>query len=107
VNGSLAPAPLELKAGERYRLRIVDVHTYRPSMIARVLRDSSLVTWRALAKDGMDLPPQRATVRPSMQQMGNGETYDFELVPTVAGDLRFTVSSAGGLLLNTLPIRVH
>jgi FtsP/CotA-like multicopper oxidase with cupredoxin domain len=107
VNGSLTPAPLELHVGERYRLRIVDVHTYRPSMITRVLRDSSLVTWRALAKDGMDLPPQRATVRPAMQQLGNGETYDFELAPTVPGDLRFTVTSAGGAPLATMLVRVR
>jgi manganese oxidase len=107
VNGSLNPAALELKAGERYRLRIVDVHIFRPSMIVRVLRDSSLVSWRAVAKDGMDVPPQRATVRPAVQQMGNGETYDFELAPTAVGDLRVTVSSAAGLLLATLPIRVR
>jgi FtsP/CotA-like multicopper oxidase with cupredoxin domain len=107
INGSLAPPALELKTGERYRLRFVDVHTFRPSMIARLLRDSSLVTWRAIAKDGMDVPPERATVRPSIQQMGNGETYDFELVPAVAGDLRLTVSAAAGPLLNTLVIRVR
>ena len=107
VNGSLTPAALELKAGERYRLRIVNVHTYRPSMIARVLRDSSLVTWRAVAKDGMDLPAQRATVRPAVLQLGNGETYDFEFVPAAAGDLRVTVSSGAGLLLATLPIKVR
>ncbi|MFL5607636.1 MAG: multicopper oxidase domain-containing protein [Gemmatimonadaceae bacterium] len=107
VNGSLAPPPLELRAGERYRLRIVDVHTRRPSMIMRVLRDTSLVTWRAIAKDGMELPPQRATVRPAIQQMGNGETYDFELAPATAGDLRFTVSSALGVLLQTMPIHVR
>jgi FtsP/CotA-like multicopper oxidase with cupredoxin domain len=107
VNGSLTPQPLDLRAGERYRLRFVDVHTYRPSMVMRVLRDSSLVTWRAVAKDGMEVPPQRATVRPAIQQMGNGETYDFELAPTVPGDLRLTVSSAAGALLATVPIRVR
>jgi FtsP/CotA-like multicopper oxidase with cupredoxin domain len=107
VNGSLTPRPLDLHAGERYRMRIVNLHTYRPSMITRVLRDSSLVTWRALAKDGMDLPPQRATVRPAMQQLGNGETYDFELAPTMPGDLRFTVTSAAGVPLATVPIRVR
>ncbi len=107
VNGSFAPPPLEMRVGERYRLRIVDIHTFRPSMVARVLRDSTLVTWRAVAKDGMDLPAVRATVRPAVQQMGNGETYDFELQPTQAGDLRFTVSSGIGALLATLPIRVR
>jgi FtsP/CotA-like multicopper oxidase with cupredoxin domain len=107
VNGSLAPAALDLRAGERYRLRLVDVHTFRPSMIARVLRDSALVTWRALAKDGMPLPAERATMRPSMQQMGNGETYDFELAPATPGDLRITISSAAGALLATVPVHVH
>ncbi|MEO6525195.1 MAG: multicopper oxidase domain-containing protein, partial [Gemmatimonadaceae bacterium] len=67
VNGTLTPSPLELRAGTRYTLRFVDVHTFRPSMIARLLRDSTLVTWRAVAKDGMPVPPERATARPSIQ----------------------------------------
>lgn len=107
VNGSLTPPPLDLRVGERYRLRLVNVHTYRPSMITRLLRDSSLVTWRAVAKDGMDLPAERATMRPAMQQLGNGETYDFELVPTTPGDLRLTVTSAVGAPLAAVPVRVR
>ncbi len=107
INGSLTPPPLELRTGDRYRLRLVDVHTFRPSMIARVLRDSSLVTWRAIAKDGMDLPPARATVRPSIQQMGNGETYDFEFAPTGPGNLKLTVTSAANQQLAALTIRVR
>jgi FtsP/CotA-like multicopper oxidase with cupredoxin domain len=107
VNGSLAPPPLDLRVGERYRLRLVNVHPYRPSMITRLMRDSALVEWRAVAKDGMDLPPQRATVRPAMQQLGNGETYDFEFAPTAPGDLRFTVTSAVGAPLAAVPVRVR
>jgi len=71
------------------------------------LRDSSLVSWRAVAKDGMDLPPDRATTRRAIQQMGNGETYDFEVAPTEPGGLRFTVSSAVGQLLATMPVQVR
>ena len=107
VNGTGSPAPLELRAGETYRLRFVDVHTFRPSMVMRLLRDTSLVTWRAVAKDGMALPASRATVRPSIQQMGNGETYDFELTPEAPGELTLTVSSAAGQLLATVPVRVR
>ena len=107
VNGSKRPPPLELRVGERYRLRIVDIHTFRPSMIVSLLRDSSLTTWRALAKDGMDLPAQRATVRPARQQMGNGETYDFELVPAAPGDLRFMINAAAGPLLASMVVRVR
>ncbi len=107
INGSLAPDTLRLRVGERYRLRVVDVHTFRPSMIVRLVRDSTPVSWRAVAKDGMDLPPDRATTRRAIQQMGNGETYDFEIAPTEPGDLRFTVSSAVGQLLATMPVQVR
>jgi len=107
VNGSKTPPPLELRVGERYRLRIVDIHTFRPSMIVSLRRDSSLTTWRALAKDGMDLPAQRATIRPARQQMGNGETYDFELAPAAPGDLRFMINAAAGPLLTSMIVRVR
>ncbi len=107
INGSLAPDTLRLRAGERYRLRLVDVHTFRPSMVARLLRDSTLVTWRALAKDGMDLPPDRATMRRAVQQMGNGETYDFELTPNEPAQLRLTVSTGTGALLGMVAVEVR
>ena len=107
VNGTTTPDTLRLRGGERYRLRIVDVHVFRPSMIVRLLRDSTLLAWRAVAKDGMDLPPDRATMRRAIQQMGNGETDDFEVAPAEPGDLRLTVSSAVGQLLATMPVRVR
>jgi FtsP/CotA-like multicopper oxidase with cupredoxin domain len=107
VNGSTAPDTLRLRAGERYRLRIVDVHVFRPSMVVRLLRDTTLVTWRAVAKDGMDLPPDRAATRRAIQQMGNGETYDFELMSREPADLRLTVSAAAGQLLATVPVQVR
>jgi len=107
VNGTSAPDTLRLAVGQRYRLRIIDVHVFRPSMIVRLLRDSTPVTWRAVAKDGMDLPVDRATTRRAIQQMGNGETYDFEVAPTEPADLRLTVSSAAGALLAAVPVRVR
>jgi FtsP/CotA-like multicopper oxidase with cupredoxin domain len=107
LNGSLNPAPREMRVGQRYRLRIIDIHTYRPSMIVRVARDSTLLTWRAIAKDGMDLPADQATLRPATQQLGNGETYDFELIPAAAGLLHFTVTSQAGAMLVSLPIHVR
>ncbi|HEV8150573.1 MAG TPA: multicopper oxidase domain-containing protein [Gemmatimonadales bacterium] len=107
LNGSLAPAPLELRRGERYRFRVIDIHTFRPSMIVRLVRDSTPLTWRAIAKDGMELPAGRAVVGPAVQQMGNGETYDFEFAPGEAGEFRITVSAAAGDLLVAMPVRVR
>lgn len=101
------PAPLELRAGDRYRLRIVDIHTFRPAMIVRIERDSTLARWRPLAKDGMDLPATRAVARPARQQMGNGETYDFEFMPTTPGDYRLNVTSGVGVPLNPMLVRVR
>ena len=107
INGSLAPHAMQLRAGERYRLRVVDVHTFRPSMIVRLVRDSTPVMWRAVAKDGMILSPDRATMRRAVQQMGNGETYDFELAPTEPEELRLTVSAAVGTLLAEMKVEIR
>jgi len=107
LNGTSSPAPIEMKVGQRYRLRVINIHTFRPSMIARLGRDSTLLAWRAIAKDGMDLPRDQATTRPAIQQMGNGETFDFEVVPSAPGELRFWITTGLDVPLVSLPVRVR
>jgi manganese oxidase len=107
LNGTNTPALREWRVGERYRLRFINIHTARPSMIGRLMQDSTVLTWRAVAKDGADLPPERATIRPAVQQIGNGEAYDFEFIPSAPGDLHFTVTASNGTPLVTMPIRVR
>jgi FtsP/CotA-like multicopper oxidase with cupredoxin domain len=106
LNGAITPAAREMKVGEHYRLRFINVHTARPSMRMRMVRGDQLLEWRALAKDGMDLPPDQSITSATEIQMGNGETYDFDFVPT-PGELRFEVLSAVGQLLVTMPITVR
>ena len=60
-----------------------------------------------MAKDGADLPEALATVRPAFQQLGNGETYDFEFTPTAPGDLRIEVTAANGTLLVFMGLRAR
>ena len=107
LNGTPTPAPLQLQAGKRYRLRVINIHTFRPSMRVELKQGAEFLSWRPLAKDGMDVPAERSTARRSAVQMGNGETYDFEFVPAAAGELRIEVLSAPGLLLATQPIVVR
>ena len=76
-------------------------------MRMRLLRDSTLLEWRALAKDGMHLAADQAIVGQSEIQMGNGETYDFDFVPSAAGDLHLDVTNAAGGVLVSMPIRVR
>jgi FtsP/CotA-like multicopper oxidase with cupredoxin domain len=108
LNGTNTPAPREMRVGQRYRLRLVNIHTARASMIAQMMRDTTVLTWRAIAKDGMDLPNDLATVRRASQQSGNGEVYDFEFVPTEPGNIRFTMWTGNlATLLVSMPILVR
>jgi FtsP/CotA-like multicopper oxidase with cupredoxin domain len=107
LNGALSPAARDMRAGDRYRLRFINIHSYRPSMRMRMVRGDTLLSWRALAKDGMDLPADQATVGPSMIQMGNGETYDFEFTPAAAGDLRFEIVTGTGAPLQSMAVHVR
>ena len=107
LNGSPAPPVKEMRVGKHYRLRFINIHTFRPGMRMRLLRDSTLLEWRAMAKDGMQLPPDQAIMSPAEIQMGNGETYDFEFVPAAAGDLHLDVTNAAGVVLASMPVRVQ
>ncbi len=107
LNGTNKPKAMEWRAGEKYRLRIVNIHTYRPSMFVALQRDSTTLTWRAIAKDGMDLDPREATSRLARVQTGNGETFDYEFIPQAVGDLSLTVRAGAGALLVNLPIHVR
>ena len=90
--GKRSPAPLHLTVGETHRLRFVTIHP--DWAISYTLRnDSTVARWRAVAKDGADLPPTLATVRPAFVVMGPGETSDFEFTPAKAGTWRIDVAS--------------
>jgi hypothetical protein len=106
VNRSTNPPAMDLKVGVKYRFRLIDI---TPNYIATVcLRgDGGPVTWRAIAKDGADLPPSQATKRPASQIISVGETYDFEYEPTAPGDLRLEVIRRGAsAFMTTQLVRV-
>jgi len=107
INGSLSPAPLDWRVGVTYRLRFINIHAARAGLRGSLVSDSSLTTWRAVAKDGITLSGEYATQRPSQQQVSVGETYDFEFSPRASGDLKIEVRAAGGVLLGVQPIRVR
>ena len=46
------------------------------------------VQWRALAKDGMELTESRKTTGDSVQQVGVGETYDYEITTTPGDEFK-------------------
>jgi FtsP/CotA-like multicopper oxidase with cupredoxin domain len=82
VNGDSLPAPLELTPGVKHRFRFVNIGVAAAFPFA-IYRDSSLVEWRKLARDGADLPPALSLTEPSLEWLDVGETRDVEFVPTL------------------------
>ena len=92
INGSPQPGLMVVLPGKTYRLRLVNMTPTDISTISLV-NEGKPAKWRAVAKDGADLPPQQATVRDAEQKIGVGETYDFEFTPAGPGDYKLRFSS--------------
>ena len=106
INGRVVPDTIRLTAGETYRLRLIDIVPDWNLRIAVTKGDSTIV-WRALAKDGMELPPHLQTSRAASMITGPGETFDFEYRPTSPGLLRLDVAQWTGIWKTAAPILVR
>lgn len=91
LNGSPQPGLMVLLTGQTYRFRLVNITPNDRLVATSLLLNNRPVQWRAVAKDGADLPVQQATMRDSVQTISVGETYDFEFSPDAPGayELRF------------------
>ena len=117
LNGDIDPDTVVLHVGRPARLRLLNLArttvapvfslTARPDSVLRLARDTMVVSWRPLAKDGFDLPVEQQVSRPSGQVVSMGETYDFEYTPLQPGILRLEVRGINDHLLKVrVPIRV-
>ncbi|HTE47958.1 MAG TPA: multicopper oxidase domain-containing protein [Gemmatimonadaceae bacterium] len=119
INGTTSPDTVVMHAGRTARLRFASLTQFNPnatvSLTARPessdagVRDTMIVQWHPLAKDGRDLPVAARAERLAKQVVTMGETYDFEYLPTQRGLLRLEVREGGvaGKLLVRVPIRVE
>lgn len=107
INGGFAPQAIEMRRGTSHRLRLINITTGRPGIRLELKQDTTLMTWRPIAKDGADLPVPARGVRPARQALSIGETMDVEFFPTFVGEYVVEVRTALGTLLGTLPIRVQ
>ena len=108
VNGLNPPEPIELQEGVKHRFRIVNFHTFMANLRIEVRGDAGLLTWRALAKDGRDLPEHQQTIGPAQQVVSIGETYDFEFTPDVPGDPRLEIfDPISSKVLNIVQLHVR
>jgi len=91
--GSNDPPTLYWHRGQRHRLRLIDITANNPALFS-LKGPSDLIQWRAIAKDGADLPASQAVMQDSQQSLWSGETYDFEYEPQEPGSLRLEVGSS-------------
>ena len=114
INGERNPDTVVLHVGRPARLRLINLSTAdpvpffcltaRPDSTLIGAKDTMIVNWRPVAKDGFDLPSGMQVPRPARQMISMGETYDFEYTPQHTGTLRLEVRT--GQLVIRVPIRV-
>lgn len=80
LNGSRSPAPISLRAGQTYRLRLINM-LLAPRVDVGLVAGSDVQQWRLVSKDGATVPPALSTPRRARFLIGVGETYDFEWAP--------------------------
>jgi FtsP/CotA-like multicopper oxidase with cupredoxin domain len=87
VNGSNSPAGLQWRAGTRYHIRLINIGPNAPVRFTLASPEEKL-TWRAVGKDGMELPPAQRKSSEAEQLVAVGETYDFEADVPKPAELR-------------------
>jgi len=109
-NGKETPDVITLRAGTASRVRVINMTTRRSGPRLRLFTGDSLLPWRALAKDGADIPPALRARRAVPQLVSIGETLDLEIAPSDTSDLRIEVRvgpQPNATLLGTQRFRVR
>jgi len=91
LNGSRSLRMAAMRAGQTYRLRIINIVPENPPINFSLKVRGDPAMWRPIAKDGADLPPGQRELCPARLTIGVGETYDFQFRPDGAGEVAIDV----------------
>lgn len=94
VNGDTAGPPIQIIAGVGQRFRFVNIAP-AGRVLFSILRDSSVVSWRPVAKDGADYPLANIVSERALRRLNVGETFDAEFTAPAAGEYELTVRAPG------------
>ncbi len=98
LNGSSQPAPIYLKKGATYRLRVINIMAQENSYFTTredgfyisLKKEGKPVVWKSIDKDGMNWAAKlHETIPADIQRAAPGTTHDFEFTPDKAGDYFF------------------
>jgi hypothetical protein len=98
INGDSVTRTLRFKAGVKHRFRFINIAPAgRPAIW--LVRDSIPERWRAVAKDGADLPATQSTVGPAVVRADVGEIYDVEWLPPAPGEYALRTGPRRSILI--------
>ncbi len=105
INGDSMPGTLEFERGVMQRLRFVNI---APAVFVRfrMMRDSIVVPWRRVARDGFDLPESQRRAGPVPVAINVGQTTDVEFMPADDGPYVLEAHSVGGRLVRRWKVKV-
>jgi FtsP/CotA-like multicopper oxidase with cupredoxin domain len=92
VNGSEAPSPMVFSRGAKYRLRVINMAPNLPANVQLGSKEHP-AKWRALAKDGTNVPSRLGMTGDAVLHIASGETYDFEFQPDAAGEFPLQIEN--------------
>ncbi len=95
INGdSTGGTPIEMRSGAPNRFRFINIGP-AGRLVFAIRRDSSVVNWRPVAKDGADLPGNAHEIAPARRRLAVGEMFDAEFTPASPGEYRITAGPPG------------
>jgi len=104
LNGMAQPLTMSLHVGVKYRFRFINITTNAAGLRVTLRQgrgDGGLVNWRAVAKDGADLPANQALMKSADQRVAVGETYDFEFQHDRPGEVQLELYRQRGRMSMT------
>jgi FtsP/CotA-like multicopper oxidase with cupredoxin domain len=95
VNGTTRPDAIEMKAGDTQRWRFISIPA-NGQFDVRITGGTTIPSWRQIARDGADLPPQQAVETVAQTRIPVGIAMDFEFTPRTPGDYVLQVDLPAG-----------
>ncbi len=92
VNGDSAPPPKMLERGVTHRLRFVFIGAVNGNTLTLSDRTQP-VTWRAVARDGYEMPAAQRELLPATFKGWAGQTWDFEFQADRSGSYLLTLGN--------------
>ena len=107
INGSDSTV-IEMKSGEMYRLRFINITLDRPGIGVTIPSGDGFLKWRVVAKDAIDIPAHRVVEQAARQRISIGETFDMLIMAPAAGDYAINALVGGtGAVLATAKLVVR